>query len=238
MGKRVLVVDDDSFMRETVSDILSEKGYEAVPVESGFEAIEKMKESLFDIVLLDLKMDGMDGYETYLELKKLNARVKAIITTAYYEDETIKQCLREGAFGILNKPLNMDDLVTQIEMAENARVIMIAEDDKNMREGLADILCENNFHVVSVCDREEALKNAKKVPPHVLVLDMIFPNESGYDIFRSVKDMIPSVKTVIITGYPEDTQSDVNLCLNNGADHCLYKPFDADQLVETVKEFF
>lgn len=238
MAKKVMVVDDDAFMRETIADILNEEGYDALAVGSGNEAVTHFKEASYDYVLLDLKMEGMDGYDTLLALKQMDDNLRAVIMTAYYEDDTIKKCLQEGVFGVLNKPLDMREVVSHLELINTAKVVMIAEDDCSLRESIADILREKGFHVVEVSDKETALEAAKKCPPRVLILDMNFPHDNGKEIMTSLSEIIPGVKTLVVTGYAEDMCDEVTECLNLGAECCMSKPVDMDKLVTKINDCF
>ena len=84
---RVLVVDDDISFAESLTDILMAKGYDAVAVNSGEEALEKIKESSFDVALMDIKMPAMDGVRTFKEIKKLKSSITVIMMTAYSMDD-------------------------------------------------------------------------------------------------------------------------------------------------------
>ncbi len=113
--KMILIVDDDNFMRETISDILREKGYDVDWAMSGEEAIKKVEEKKYDIVLLDLRLGGMDGCETHKAIKKSNYSAKTIMMTGYSQDKTIKECLDDGVCGVLYKPFDIDKLLKLVE---------------------------------------------------------------------------------------------------------------------------
>jgi len=234
--KRILIVDDDIFMRETTSDILREKGYDVDWATSGEETVQKMHEKHFDVVLLDLKLGGMNGCETHQAIKKINALTKTIIITGYSQDEVIKDCLRDGVFGILYKPLDMDKVIAHIELAGKGTIVMIIEDDEIMRHSLENILREHGYYVIGAKDSEEALQKAIEIPPHILITDIKLPTLNGCDIFIAIKEIVPSVKAILITGYREEVHDLITMALEKGAHTCLYKPFDAEHLLKILKE--
>ena len=114
MRKSVLVCDDEEGIRESLKLIL-EKDYDVVFAESGDEAIEKMKTSPADIVILDIKMPRKDGLETLKELKKLNPSSKVIIATGYKSTDIAQEAMRIGASDYIVKPFNRDNIRKVVE---------------------------------------------------------------------------------------------------------------------------
>jgi CheY-like chemotaxis protein len=108
---RILVVDDNPDMAETLADILELKGFTVHAVASGAEALEILRDRSVDILLTDVKMPGMNGLELYRETRKLYPRLITIFMTAYSADELIQQGMAEGVKTILDKPLDMNFLV-------------------------------------------------------------------------------------------------------------------------------
>ena len=105
---KVLIVDDDVNYADTTVDLLNEKGFDCIGVHSGREAMDKVKEVAFDVILLDVRMPVMNGVETYRELKKISPQTVIIFVTAYRADELAKDALREGAYGLVHKPVDID----------------------------------------------------------------------------------------------------------------------------------
>jgi two-component system response regulator HydG len=108
---RILVVDDNPDMAETLADILELKGFTVHAAASGAEALEILRGQPVDILLTDVKMPGMNGLELYRETRKLYPRLITIFMTAYSADELIQQGMAEGVKTILDKPLDMNFLV-------------------------------------------------------------------------------------------------------------------------------
>ncbi len=118
MSKRasVLIVDDDIGMCETTSDVLSAWGYRVEFAENGFKAVEKAREIEFDVILMDIKMEGMNGVETYKEIKRIIPKTSVIMMTAYSVEELVREALEEGASTVLYKPIDMGELIRLIEL--------------------------------------------------------------------------------------------------------------------------
>ena len=234
---RVLVVDDDISFAESLTDILTEKGYIAVAVNSGEEALEKIKERPFDVVLMDVKMPVMDGMQTFKEIKKLNRSTTVIMMTAYSMDDLVHDALKEGAYGVLRKPLDIEQVIRRIEISKaGGSLTMIVDDDPNIRTSLKDILEEKGYVVTMAKDGKEAIDIAKERPEDIAIIDMQLPFLNGLETFSELKKINPKIHAIIITAYKEEMKDLVEQALAGGAYACIYKPFDPQKIVEMVEE--
>ena len=124
-GRRVLVVDDDVSVRESVSEILRADGALVTLVGNGREAIERMRRERFDVVLSDVVMPEMDGYELFQAARREAPETPVVLMTAFYydQDHVIKRSRMEGLDGVLfKKPVNPERLVkTLAELITRAR---------------------------------------------------------------------------------------------------------------------
>jgi DNA-binding NtrC family response regulator len=111
----VLVLDDDIDFRKTLFKILIAKGYEVLEAESGFQAIDLLKKMAFDVILIDIKMPAMDGVQAYKRLKEIRPGTAVIMMTAFAVDDLITEAVKEGAYAILRKPLDMDEVIKIID---------------------------------------------------------------------------------------------------------------------------
>jgi len=109
----ILVVDDEESMQELGRELLEEHGYKVLIASNGPEAIEiyRSQPQIIKLVVLDLVMPGMDGGQTYIELKKINPHVKAFFCTGYMPDAVISALLEEEHLHAIQKPFNPDQFV-------------------------------------------------------------------------------------------------------------------------------
>lgn len=114
---KVLMVDDEEQFRSTTSKILTRKGYETTMAASGEEAIEALKKAKQDVVILDMKMPGMDGNQTLAELRKIDPDLPVIMLTGHGTLDSAKMSLKRGAFDYLSKPCDIDLLASKINDA-------------------------------------------------------------------------------------------------------------------------
>ncbi len=114
---RILVVDDEYLIRWTLQQNLAKEGYEVILAESGEEALVKVEEEAPDIVLLDIKMPGMDGYEVLEKALKIDQGLIPIMITAYDDVERVVRAMRSGAFDYITKPFDFNNVYLSIEKA-------------------------------------------------------------------------------------------------------------------------
>ena len=113
---KVLMVDDEEQFRATTKKLLNRRGFETLLAGSGEEAIDKLKENP-DVVILDIKMPGMDGHQALKEIKKRSPDLPVIMLTGHGAMPSAREALVEGAFDYLSKPCDMDILASKIEEA-------------------------------------------------------------------------------------------------------------------------
>lgn len=117
IGSRILLVDDEFVFTTNMSKLLENRGYRVTAVNSGDNAIKCLEEKDFDVVVLDLKMPGMDGITTLKEIKKLGLFTETLILTGHGAIDTALEAVKLGAYDYLTKPCEIDDLVAKIEGA-------------------------------------------------------------------------------------------------------------------------
>jgi len=120
MKKSILVCDDEEGIRESLKLIL-EKDYDVVFAESGDEAIQKMKASPSEIVIMDIKMPKKDGLETLKEIKKINPASTVIIATGYKSADVAQEAIRLGASDYIVKPFNRDNITKIVRKYSSVR---------------------------------------------------------------------------------------------------------------------
>jgi len=104
---RVLIVDDEPDSVDLLREFLAGKGYEVLTASNGEEALQKVKEERPHLILLDIRMPGMNGLEVLRQVREIDKEVGVIMVTAVNEDETGRQALELGAFDYITKPLDL-----------------------------------------------------------------------------------------------------------------------------------
>jgi DNA-binding NtrC family response regulator len=116
-GSRILLVDDETVFTDNMTRLLTMRGYLVMAVDNGEAALQILEENDFDVIVLDLKMPGMDGITTLKEISKLGLFAQTLILTGHGSIDTALEAVKLGAYDYLTKPCEIDDLVNKIEGA-------------------------------------------------------------------------------------------------------------------------
>ena len=160
----ILIIDDDSNLRKTLSDILSVKGYETMTAKNGAEGLELLKQCAVDVVLLDLGLPDISGIEVLDAVKASCPSTETIILTGSATLDTAIEATNRGAFSYLQKPYDIDKLILHIKRAVERRdaerkIFMQNAELKRVNEELSALYIEAN--VSSLHDSLTGLANRR-----------------------------------------------------------------------------
>ena len=120
---RVLIVDDEPDFLETIVKRLRKRKIDTTGVDSGKKALELLEREPFDVVILDIRMPGMDGIETLKEIKHKRPLMEVILLTGHASVESGMQGIQNGAFDYVMKPAEIDDLLEKVRQAYERKSI-------------------------------------------------------------------------------------------------------------------
>ena len=138
----ILIIDDDAQLRKSFNKLLIEEGYDIETASSGEMGLEMVNKNFPDLVILDMKLPGMNGLETFKAIHDIEPKLPVIIMTAYGTTETAIEATKMGAFDYLLKPFDIPEMLTIIKQALEAGrfmrspVEMDAAPDKTLREAI------------------------------------------------------------------------------------------------------
>jgi len=163
----VMIVDDEEGIRETLSGILEDEGYESISASSGEEAVKKIKEIVPDVVLLDVWLTGMDGMQTLQEIKALHPDIPVIIISGHANIEIAVKATKMGAYDLLEKPLSIEKVLLTVDRALEKRSLEL--ENRMLRENLL-----KKFRMVGdsakIKQLKEQIKMASQSNSRVLIL--------------------------------------------------------------------
>ena len=120
---KLLIVDDEQDFLETIIKRLKARGIDVTGVESGYKALEVLEGRDPDVIILDVKMPGMDGIETLREIKKKHPLLEVIMLTGHASVESGIQGMQLGAFDYVMKPVALDELLEKVRQAYDRKLI-------------------------------------------------------------------------------------------------------------------
>jgi DNA-binding NtrC family response regulator len=168
---KILIVDDELIMRESLAGWLQRDGHLVETAPSGEEALEKLKDSHFDIMLVDIKMEGISGLDVLQQVKESDPDVAIVMITAYGSIPTAIQAMKNGAYDYMLKPFDPNELGVLIE-----KITRYQEQEREM-----------------LFLREEQKARTR-------FESMIGQSKPMQDIFDLICDVAPMDSTVLITG--------------------------------------
>lgn len=151
MAERILVVDDEDIIRESLSYVLKKEGYYVEEAPNGKEAYKKLLDESFDLVITDLEMPEMKGIELLEEIKKLNVQTSVIIITAFGSLDTAISALRNGASDYLLKPVEFDELLIKVRRLMEVKNLLL--ENRILRKEI-----QRNFDFTNIVGKSPAIK--------------------------------------------------------------------------------
>ena len=116
----ILIIDDDDQLRKSFEKLLLEEGYEAKGAASGEAGLKSLSSDVPDLVILDMRLPGMNGFETFKAIHRIEPKLPVIIMTAYGTTETAIEATKLGAFDYILKPFEIPDILRVIKEALRA----------------------------------------------------------------------------------------------------------------------
>jgi DNA-binding NtrC family response regulator len=114
MARSILVVDDDSLVRQTFGEVLAASGYEVTLADSGMAALALLDAARPDVVLLDIAMPGMNGLDTLARIISRRPRLPVVMITGNTDIDLATEAVRRGAADYVHKPVDLDDLARAV----------------------------------------------------------------------------------------------------------------------------
>jgi len=229
-SERILIVDDEENMRKTLADILIDEGYQVIKAATGEEAVKLCSENTYRIILMDVRMPGMDGVEAFRQIRRHQEGVRVILMTAYSIKALKEAALDEGAIAYLSKPLDLEKVIDLIdEVKETA--ILVVEDDEPTAELLSTNLKEQGYRVTIVKSSHDALELVEQIRFDLVFLDVNLPSINGLELYLAIKKITPSTVAIMISGMEKEFEQIAKEAVRRNAYTIVKKPLDIDHIL-------
>ncbi len=229
---RVLIVDDDIDHAESLADVIEMRGHETQLAHSGEEALRHFRTADFDFVLLDVKLPGINGVETFLEMKKIRPAAQVMMMTGYSVEQLVAQAIEGGALGVLHKPFAAMQVLELLTKVRPRGRVLVADGDAEFVGSVVPILKLAGYDVDTAATGAEALEKMIAEDVDCLVLDLRLPVLSGAELYARLIQAGRTVPTLLVTGGHEDVDEDPRL--RSQTCGMLFKPFDPNALLSAI----
>ncbi|MCK5579554.1 MAG: response regulator [Planctomycetes bacterium] len=238
--EKILVVDDEVFMRELLYNLLTRQGYQVVTSGNGVDALERLRSDRPDLIILDYKMTKMSGLETLRKIREFDTTVDIIMLTGFATAELEKEAVTLGVSNFIQKNLSIEVFVKTIknsiekrktkveEVRKQPAKIMVVDDDDSVRNLLARFLSRRGYTISVVASGEEALEKIKTDKPDLILLDIRMPGMDGLVTLKKIKLLDENIGVIMITADQDLDSAQAALAL--GAYEYIMKPFNLEYL--------
>ncbi|MDD5020112.1 MAG: response regulator [Candidatus Omnitrophica bacterium] len=239
--KKILVIDDEADIREIVRIYLEEEGCEVLEASNGQEGILKAQSEKPDLIVLDIMLPGINGFEVAKHLKDdpNTQDIPVIILSVLAQDSQYRQ----GILDYISKPFRQEELVatvrrifSKVNGKGQKKTILVVDDDPDIVDIIAICLKDNNLSPEKAYNGQEALEKVKSGNINLILLDINMPGMNGFEVIKHLKGdpKTCDIPVVVLTGtYISDDDKRHGLTL--GVAKYLTKPFSADDLVKEIK---
>ncbi len=232
---RILIVDDEINMRLTLADILRDESYEVDTAASGEEAVALCESQKFDVILMDVRMPGMDGIEAFLHIRRHHEGVRVIMMSACSIEELKEGALNEGAIAFLPKPLNIEKVIRLIDEAKDTGILIVT-DDEQTTESLQTNLKNEGYKVTLVASPYDALELAEQIHYDLVFIDVELSAMNGLDLYLAIKKKSPRSIAIMISGMEGEFAKIAREAVKRTAYTIVRKPLDMDYILEMLQK--
>jgi len=195
--EKILIVDDNEILRYTLTELLEDENFECLAVEDGFKALEELKNSKYGLVILDMRMPKMSGFETLQKIREIDNIIPVIMLTAFGDIQTAVESIKMGAQDFITKPFDNDNIIITIRKALELKYL-----------------------------NQEVNILRKKLDENYVKGEVIGNSEVMMKVFEQVKIVAPTNLSVLIEG-ESGTGKEVIACMIHKTGNRKDKPFIA-----------
>jgi DNA-binding NtrC family response regulator len=250
---KILVVDDHENICDSVSKILSRKGYQVDCTTSAEDAITKIKQTKYKLVIVDVMMPKVSGIDLLKTIRKEYNECNVIMITGYPSIESAVEAARSGANDYVPKPFTPDELIDVVKKTlekhkpgvttgqkkliwyfEKNNNVLVVDDESVICNSIKKILSNDGYFVDCAMTTEEALTKLETKKYALACLDLKIPSVGGVELLRNITAKWPDTRAIIITGYASIDSAVETTKL--GAAAYLQKPFTPEELKKVVRD--
>ncbi|MEE1177285.1 MAG: response regulator, partial [Paludibacteraceae bacterium] len=168
---KILVVDDERSIRNSMKEVLEFEGHVVTLAEDGETGLKEAEKEQFDLVFSDIKMPKMDGIELLAKMRQLQPSTKMILISGHGTIETAVQCMRNGAFDFIEKPMNLNRLLQAVKEAMSSN----STESSNLRAAISNGVKKATGGVV---DDREMVGQSEQINHLRALIDRVAPTNA------------------------------------------------------------
>ena len=233
------VVDDDPDILRLLKMYLEDEGFRTITAENATKGLRLARESHPDAILLDVLLPDQDGF-LLLETLKSDATTASIpVVILSIMKERLKG-LELGAADYLIKPVGHSILKATLHKilsrSDRPKTILIVDDEEDTLNLLRDRLTEEGFRTIEASNGKEAIEKASETPPDLILLDIMMPEVTGWDVMKRLKEEKETASIPVVVLSAASSDADRQRGLRMGIKDYFTKPFEVKELISEIKK--
>lgn len=240
---KILVVDDSRTVRNMLSQRLTSFGADVSLAVDGAEGLQQARNARYDLIITDLDMPRMNGFELCQEIRRapLPGKPPVLIMGADFNDRCIEQGFKVGAWGYVPKYNLSNELLPRVrDVLEHKRFtalwrILVVDESENVRTLIQKELSAVGFQVLCAETGAKALETMQTHKPDLIICDLRLPDMDGHTLLESIKGNSALKRIPFMVLSHEDSHRTAVQMIENGASTYLMKPFNPGQLVTLTR---
>ncbi len=241
--KLILLIDDSPMIHRHTVPLLIDEGYEVLSAEDGAEGLKLARSHMPDLVITDIEMPKLDGYEVCKTLKEDDdtAHIPVLISSSLGEARDLERGFDCGADDYLIKPVIPEELISRVatlclgSLPGAREQILVVDDSPAQRHYVEDCLARQGFKVATAENGKVGLDMAQKLKPALIVSDYEMPEMTGFELVHALKRDPETRNIPVIMLTARDSKRDMAQLRAAGASSYLVKPFAQDKCIATVE---
>ncbi len=259
MAKKILIIEDEEVLLDLLAKQIKASGFEVATAKDGEEGLMNIESFNPDLVLLDIVLPKLSGYEVLEKLNEKNIKIPVIIISNSGQPVDIGKATALGAKDyIVKAELNPDEIIEKIDKclglenggaktdgsssrhAKRGDFVLLAEDDVFLRELCSKKLLKKGYTVETATDGGMAYEKIMNLKPDIVLLDVIMPGMEGFEILKKVKaskdKKIANIPIIILSNLGQE--SDVQKGLEMGAkDYLIKTNYTMEEIIEKIEKY-
>lgn len=232
---KVLIVDDDKDICETLKEILESDGYAAEYCLTGEAALNELKSNPYDAVILDVKMPDTDGIETFNNIRLINPHQQIILSSGLDIDEKQKAAIKEGAFGVIQKPIDFDSLYETLGAIQKiGKLILIAGVNDDDVDTLADGFSIKEFHIHTANSANNAIKKLIAINYNLFIITTKFVQSNWQKLLKEIIELRTSASILMETDFYKLNRSLADHHQTHNKIIPMENPLDVDEICKIL----
>ncbi|EPS5701665.1 response regulator, partial [Vibrio vulnificus] len=257
-GKRALIVDDNDSARNILMTLLSAMQFDAKAVSNGFEALDELRKSTFDMVFVDWNMPGMNGLELLqtAHQERLLAETKNFLVTAYGREISMDENSSKLVDSLIVKPVNPSNLLDAImdsygiehvtrssttatfeKPVFDGQTLLLVEDNEVNQEVAIGLLNGTNLNIITADNGKLAIEALEHHPIDLVLMDMQMPVMDGITATKAIRERAEWATLPIVAMTANAMQSDVERCHEAGMNDHVAKPINVHNLYQVLSQY-